>query len=335
MAPPPRGLIVSLLGTSLLLSALASSASAEGAGGVSAQPGQRRREHPAAGRRCRIRQPAAAPPRPAARPRPAAWRTRACTSVRAPACSIDVRRRAARTRARAASRVDPPRRPRPHGSACAAYAPATSRACGCRACAPAATGSASRCSPATASVRSRRARCASPCAASRAASHRRVPRPDAGAAAGPADRAAPVASGGVFPVQGSYSFGGEDSGFGAGRTGHLHEGHDIRAAAGVPVVAPLAGQILFNDYQASGAGRYIVLHADNGWDMFFAHLLAGSATLEPGARVSAGQQIGLVGSTGGSTGPHLHFELWPDGWRQIKGTRPIDPLPQLRAWAGV
>jgi murein DD-endopeptidase MepM/ murein hydrolase activator NlpD len=143
-----------------------------------------------------------------------------------------------------------------------------------------------------------------------------------------------VVGGGVFPVQGAHTFGAADSRFGAARAGHRHEGQDIPAASGTPVVAPLAGAILFNDYQHSGAGRYVILHADNGWDMMFAHLLAGSATLAPGTRVAAGQQIGSVGSTGGSTGPHLHFELWPSGWRHLTGTRPVDPLPQLRAWGG-
>ncbi len=138
---------------------------------------------------------------------------------------------------------------------------------------------------------------------------------------------------GVFPVRGTYSLGGDDARFGAGRTGHKHEGQDISAASGTPVVAPLAGEILFNDYQAHGAGRYIVLHATNGWDMMFAHCLAGSATLDPGAQVAAGDQLCLVGATGDASGPHLHFELWPNGWRHLKGTRPIDPLPQLRSWA--
>jgi murein DD-endopeptidase MepM/ murein hydrolase activator NlpD len=139
---------------------------------------------------------------------------------------------------------------------------------------------------------------------------------------------------GVFPVQGPYSFGGADSRFGAARRTHTLEGQDIPAASGTPVVAPLAGSVLFNDYQRSGAGRYVVLAADNGWHMFFAHCLAGSATLKPGTRVAAGGQLCAVGSTGGSTGPHLHLELWPDGWRHLKGTRPIDPLAQLRRWAG-
>lgn len=139
---------------------------------------------------------------------------------------------------------------------------------------------------------------------------------------------------GVFPVQGAYSLGDAGSRFGAGRDDHLHEGHDILAASGVPVVAPLAGSVLFNSYQADGAGRYVILHADNGWDMMFAHCLAGSATLQPGSRVAAGDRLCAVGATGSASGPHLHFEIWPGGWRHLKGTRPVDPLPQLRRWAG-
>jgi murein DD-endopeptidase MepM/ murein hydrolase activator NlpD len=138
----------------------------------------------------------------------------------------------------------------------------------------------------------------------------------------------------VFPVRGAYSLGGDGARFGAGRDDHSHEGQDVLAASGVPVVAPLAGTVLFNSYQANGAGRYVILRADNGWDMMFAHCLAGSATLDPGARVAAGGQLCAVGATGSASGPHLHFEIWPNGWRHLKGTRPVDPLPQLRRWAG-
>jgi len=160
-----------------------------------------------------------------------------------------------------------------------------------------------------------------------------TPTPGAPSTPVPPSLGGPGPTSGVFPVRGTYSLGGKDARFGAGRTGHKHEGQDILAASGTPVVAPLAGQILFNDYQAGGAGRYVVLHAANGWEMFFAHCLAGSAPLEPGAVVSAGDQLCLVGATGDATGPHLHFELWPAGWREVKGTRPVDPLPQLQHWA--
>jgi murein DD-endopeptidase MepM/ murein hydrolase activator NlpD len=167
------------------------------------------------------------------------------------------------------------------------------------------------------------------------------PRPQPARPADPAPQPVPVSppggnrapAGGVFPVRGSWTFGGPDSRFGAGRTGHIHEGQDIAAASGTPVVAPLPGIVLFNSFQRGGAGRYVVLRADNGWDLFFAHCIEGSADVRPGQRVAAGGRLCLVGSTGSSSGPHLHFEIWPNGWRHVRGTRPIDPLPQLRAWA--
>ena len=148
------------------------------------------------------------------------------------------------------------------------------------------------------------------------------------------DPPGPTSGSGVFPVRGgSWSFGGSGARFGAGRPGHIHEGQDIVGASGLTIVAPLAGVIRFVDYQAGGAGRYVVMRAGNGWDMMFAHMQKSSVVVSEGQRVRAGQKIGLLGSTGYSTGPHLHFEIWPDGWRDRSGTRPIDPLPQLRRWA--
>ena len=139
---------------------------------------------------------------------------------------------------------------------------------------------------------------------------------------------------GVFPVAGAFDFGGLDARFGAARTGHIHEGQDITAAAGVPVVAPYAGVVSSTSYQAKGAGEYVVLDAIDGRDYFFAHCTRGSTAVAEGAAVGAGQPLCTVGSTGGSDGPHLHFEIWNVGWR-IAGGVPIDPLPELRTWAGV
>jgi murein DD-endopeptidase MepM/ murein hydrolase activator NlpD len=143
-----------------------------------------------------------------------------------------------------------------------------------------------------------------------------------------------AAATGVFPVQGPYSFGGPASRFGAVRDGHMHQGQDIAAAAGTPVVAPRAGVIVWRAYQAAGAGNYLVLHGDDARDYVFMHLQTGSVLVEKEQQVGGGQQLAAVGSTGHSDGPHLHFEIWPDGWYASKTSQPIDPLPDLLAWAG-
>ena len=143
-----------------------------------------------------------------------------------------------------------------------------------------------------------------------------------------------TAASGVFPVQGPYTFGGDDARFGAGRTGHSHQGQDILAAAGTPVVSPRAGFVGWRAYQREGAGHYVVVRGDDGRDYVFMHLQDGSVIVQKGQAVSAGQQLGAVGSTGRSSGPHLHFEIWPDGWYASRASKPIDPLPDLLAWAG-
>jgi hypothetical protein len=139
---------------------------------------------------------------------------------------------------------------------------------------------------------------------------------------------------GVFPVAGPFDFGGVTGRFGAARNGHIHEGQDIIAAAGLPVVAPYAGVVSSTSYQAHGAGEYVVLDAIDGRDYFFAHCTRGSTAVAEGAAVGAGQPLCTVGTTGDADGPHLHFEIWDVGWR-IPGGAPIDPLPELRTWAGV
>jgi murein DD-endopeptidase MepM/ murein hydrolase activator NlpD len=122
--------------------------------------------------------------------------------------------------------------------------------------------------------------------------------------------------------------------FGAMRDGHSHQGQDIAAAAGLPVVAPRAGFISWRAYQADGAGYYLVLHADDGRDMVFMHLQGGSVLVQKGQGVAAGERLASVGASGHADGPHLHFEIWPDGWYASKQSKPVDPLPDLLAWAG-
>lgn len=134
-----------------------------------------------------------------------------------------------------------------------------------------------------------------------------------------------------FPLTGPFSFGSDGARFGAGRPGHLHQGQDLMADAGTPIVAPYGGVISYVAYQANAAGYYVVLHADDGRDYVFMHLLKDSTAVKTGERVTAGQRIGRVGSTGRSSGPHLHFEIWAGGPWQFGG-KPIDPLPLLKSW---
>ncbi len=134
---------------------------------------------------------------------------------------------------------------------------------------------------------------------------------------------------GTFPVAGQHSYG---DGIGAQRKGHTHQGQDVLAAFGTPVVAPLAGTIDTTGYQASAAGFYVVENADDGHAYFFAHCAHGTVSVTPGQAVSQGQELCHVGQTGDATAPHLHFEEWVGGWRVDKHSQFIDPLPQLEAW---
>ena len=105
------------------------------------------------------------------------------------------------------------------------------------------------------------------------------------------------------------------------------------AAEGTPVVTPVAGIVHWRAYQAGGAGYYVVIRGDDGRDYAFMHFQAGSTLVEKGQRVAAGQRLASVGNTGDSQGAHLHLEIWPDGWYASPDSHPIDPLPDLLAWA--
>ena len=135
----------------------------------------------------------------------------------------------------------------------------------------------------------------------------------------------------VFPLVGDFSYGGPDNRFGATRNGHTHEGQDLLAAEGIPVVAPRAGTIEYVQYQDGGAGWYVVLHGDgNDYDYAFMHLQENSIPVVQGQHVDQGQRIGSVGHTGDAQGDHLHFEIWQGAW--WGGGHAIDPLPFLQQW---
>ncbi len=114
-----------------------------------------------------------------------------------------------------------------------------------------------------------------------------------------------------FPIRGKHYYG---DGVGAPRAGHTHQGQDVFADCGTPLVAARGGKVQFNGSQ-SAAGNYLVIDGKGTQrDYMYAHMKKRSK-FKRGDKVKTGAQIGLVGQTGDATGCHLHFELWSaPGW---------------------
>ena len=93
--------------------------------------------------------------------------------------------------------------------------------------------------------------------------------------------------------------------------GRCHAGWDIAAPTGQRIVAPAAGRAS-TGYEGGGAGNYVTLDHGGGVSSLYMHMTRFADEVD-GRQVRAGQVIGYVGSTGGSTGPHLHFEVRVDG----------------------
>jgi len=115
-----------------------------------------------------------------------------------------------------------------------------------------------------------------------------------------------------FPVRGRHSYG---DGVGAPRVGHLHEGQDVSADCGTPLVAARGGKVQWRATQEGGAGNYIVIDGKRTrHDWMYAHLKR-PAKFHRGDRVRTGERIGRVGDTGDASGCHLHIEEWSGpGW---------------------
>jgi len=89
---------------------------------------------------------------------------------------------------------------------------------------------------------------------------------------------------------------------------HMHTGIDISTyRSGDPVIATADGQVSYVGYEPSGFGNYIIIRHQHGFYTRYAHLL--SFRVETGQQVKQGETIGYIGSTGRSTGPHLHYEV--------------------------
>jgi murein DD-endopeptidase MepM/ murein hydrolase activator NlpD len=134
----------------------------------------------------------------------------------------------------------------------------------------------------------------------------------------------------AFPILGQHEFGMGAGRFGAGRSGHTHQGQDVMAECGTPLVAARGGIVQYAGYQYA-AGNYVVIDGrGTPNDFMYAHL-AEPSPLHTGDTVRTGQPIGIVGETGDATACHLHFEMWgAPGW--YEGGAPFDPLGELEKW---
>ncbi|NUU74692.1 peptidoglycan DD-metalloendopeptidase family protein [Paenibacillus xylanilyticus] len=94
----------------------------------------------------------------------------------------------------------------------------------------------------------------------------------------------------------------------------MHSGIDLAAPAGTPVKAPLDGVVTFVGTK-SGYGNTIIIDHGGGFQTLYGHLLDSSTLVKNGQQVTAGEQIAGVGSTGKSTGNHLHFEIIENGMK--------------------
>jgi murein DD-endopeptidase MepM/ murein hydrolase activator NlpD len=133
------------------------------------------------------------------------------------------------------------------------------------------------------------------------------------AAAGSTGSGTPSAAGFIWPVNGTVV-----SGFGM-RWGRMHEGIDITAGTGTPIWAAAAGTVIHAGW-LGGYGNLVVVDHGDGLATAYAH--ASAILVAVGQQVSQGETISLVGSTGNSSGPHLHFEV------RVNGSA-VDPLLYL------
>ncbi|MEV0707166.1 peptidoglycan DD-metalloendopeptidase family protein [Nocardia aurea] len=115
-----------------------------------------------------------------------------------------------------------------------------------------------------------------------------------------------------------------------GSRGGDHKGIDMAAVDGTPIFSVSDGRVVAAG-PASGFGNWIVVDSidtnGRGYSAVYGHMWDAGVLVRVGETVRAGQQIGLVGSAGESSGPHLHFEIVPGG--RFTGGRQIDPVPWL------
>lgn len=113
------------------------------------------------------------------------------------------------------------------------------------------------------------------------------------------------------------------------KTIKMHTGIDYAAPTGTKILAPSDGVVSFSGWKG-GYGNTIMLSHENGMETLYGHMSAYISGVNVGNRVKAGDVIGLVGSTGRSTGPHLHYEVRINGQHVNPATVAL-PTPKLAA----
>jgi len=104
------------------------------------------------------------------------------------------------------------------------------------------------------------------------------------------------------------------------QTEKLHAGIDI--IGGGPIVSALDGEVVETGYNPSGFGNYVRIDHGDGIETVYAHMEHDSITVSKNEKIDKGEEIGEMGTTGSSTGEHLHFEVYEDGQQ-------VDPAPYL------
>ena len=151
-----------------------------------------------------------------------------------------------------------------------------------------------------------------------------------GGSGAPGDASIPETTGLVFPLpNGTYThtsdFGWRTDPFTGERS--FHAGTDWAAADGTPIFALADGVVTYARMVGGTSGQITIEHTIDGERIasVYIHMWAHGIHVQAGDRVIAGQHIGDVGSSGRSTGPHLHFQLHPGG----AGASPVDAIPWL------
>jgi murein DD-endopeptidase MepM/ murein hydrolase activator NlpD len=129
----------------------------------------------------------------------------------------------------------------------------------------------------------------------------------------------------IWPVAGELTdgFGGRRNPFG-GSSSEFHTGQDIATLWGTPVMAAAQGTVIFAGWQ-NGYGQIVIIDHGNGLTTRYGHL--SDIDVEVGRQLARGEILGRVGSTGRSTGPHLHYEV------RIND-EPVNPLQYLPGGLG-